>query len=197
MKLVVGLGNPGNEYAMTRHNIGFMVVDTLLKKVDLGRERNDFSGVYYKGKIAGQDVIVLKPHTYMNNSGISVREVVDYFKINLEDILVINDDLDLPTGYVRLREHCHCGGHNGIKSIDFHLNTNIYKRIRIGISKNPNIPVVDYVLGKLTEEEKPLIKKAIDEASNAIIDWMSLPFDQVMNKYNKKNIEVKDNEGTI
>jgi len=97
MKLVVGLGNPGNEYAMTRHNIGFMVVDTLLKKVDLGRERNDFSGVYYKGKIAGQDVIVLKPHTYMNNSGISVREVVDYFKINLEDILVINDDLDLNT----------------------------------------------------------------------------------------------------
>ena len=192
MRLVVGLGNPGIQYAMTRHNIGFMVVDHLLNKIDLGTERQGFSGVYYKGKINGEDVIILKPHTYMNNSGLSVRQIVDYFKIDINDILVINDDLELPTGYFRLREHCHSGGHNGIKSIDAHLGTDMYKRLRVGIGKDVNIPVVDYVLGKLTEEEKPLIKEAIEVAANAVNDWFAMPFDRVMNKYNKKMNEASD-----
>lgn len=186
MKLIVGLGNIGNEYAMTRHNIGFMVVDHLLNLVDLGNGKQGFAGTYYNGRINGENVIVLKPSTYMNNSGESVKQIVDYFKIDLDDIVVIHDDLDLPTGFLRLREHGADGGHNGIKSIDLHLGSQNYKRIRIGIGRDTFIPVVDYVLGKLSEEEKPLIKESLDLAAKAIIDWTKLPFNQVMNKYNKR-----------
>ncbi len=186
MKLIVGLGNPGNEYAMTRHNVGFMVIDHLALKNNFGNEKKAFDGGYYKVKINGEDIVFFKPYTYMNNSGYAVRQIVDFFKISIDNIVVIHDDLDLPTGYLRIREHCSSGGHNGIKSIIEHLGTDQFKRFRIGIAKVGHNQIVDYVLGKLNDEEKPLIKEAIDRAGEASLAWSKLPFEQVMNRYNIK-----------
>lgn len=194
MKLIVGLGNPGNEYALTRHNIGFMVIDYLLSHNDLGPEKSRFNSLYVKTKIGSEDVIFLKPQNYMNNSGLAVKKFVDYFKIEKENILVISDDLDLKTGQLRLREHCASGGHKGIESINAYLESEEYKRLRIGIAKDNLIPVSDYVLGKLNKEEQVLIKEAIVQASNAILDWLKEPFDKVMNKYNKKDKVEPSNE---
>lgn len=187
MKLIVGLGNPGNEYAMTRHNVGFMVIDHIAITKELGNEKKSFDGGYYRQKINGEDFIFFKPYTYMNNSGYAVRQIVDYFKIPVENIIVIHDDLDLPIGYLRIREHCSSGGHNGIKSIIEHLGTDQFKRFRIGIAKVGHEQIIDYVLGKLSEEEKPLIKEAIVKASDAALSWSKLPFAQVMSNYNIRN----------
>lgn len=186
MKLIVGLGNPGIEYALTRHNIGFMVIDHMAANNDFGNEKKGFDGVYYKTKIKGEDFIFFKPYTYMNNSGYAVRQIVDYFKIPLEDVLVIHDDLDLPTGSLRIRERCSSGGHNGIKSIISHLGTDNFKRFRIGIAKPGHSSIIDFVLGKLNEEEKVAIKQALINSSDAIKAWSKLPFNQVMSLYNKK-----------
>lgn len=186
MKLIVGLGNPGIKYAMTRHNVGFMVIDHIFSILSLTNEKEGFKGSYIKTNINGEDVIFLKPLTYMNNSGISVQEIVNYYKISIENVLVIHDDLDLPVGYLRLRERSSSGGHNGIKSIIECLNSDCFKRIRIGISKDKQIETADYVLGKFSLEEKVLIKKALELAAEASLDWLKEDFNKTMNKYNKK-----------
>ena len=186
MKLVVGLGNPGKEYQNTRHNVGFMVIEEIAKKCGFSRTFSNFKAEYYKEKLNGEDVIFFMPYTYMNLSGEAVRAIVDYYKIPLENIVVIHDDLDLPVGQVRLREFGGPGGHNGIKSIIQHLGSEKFKRVRIGISKNPLIPVVNYVLGKFTSEEKTLIDEGIIKARDAMIELPKTTFQRVMNKYNTK-----------
>ena len=184
MKLIVGLGNPGIQYALTRHNVGFMVVDHLVIRNSLGEFKEDFYGAYLKTKINNETYIIYKPYTYMNDSGRGIRAIVDFFKIDLEDILVIHDDLDLPCGKVRIRKNGGSGGHNGIKSVIEHLGSEDFKRIRIGIAKPENHEIINYVLGKLTNDEVPPIKEALEIASKAIIDWSNNTFDIVMNKYN-------------
>ncbi len=188
MKLIVGIGNPGLEYQLTRHNVGFMVIDHLAIKLGykLDNFKDGYFGGYIKTKINNEDVILFKPYTYMNDSGRGVIAIVNFFKINLDDIVVIHDDLDLETGYLRIRKNGGSGGHNGIKSIISNLNSEEFKRIRIGIAKDKNIDVVNYVLGKFTKEEQTLIKPTLDLASNAIIDMTTNTFDNVMNKYNKR-----------
>ena len=186
MKLIVGLGNPGSEYQKTRHNIGFMVVDALLKKLNIISLKEDFFGAYIKTKIQNEDFIIYKPYTFMNDSGRGVISIVNFFKIDLDDILVIHDDLDLPNGLVRLRKDGSSGGHNGIKSVIANLNSEKFKRLRIGIEKDPNIPVIDYVLGKFNKEQEEQIKIAISHSVEAICAWASNDFDVVMSKYNKK-----------
>ena len=130
MKLIIGLGNPGKEYENTRHNTGFMVLDRLSEKLNIEMTQNKFKGLYGKSKYKGEDVILLKPQTYMNLSGESVRQVMDFFKINQEDILVIYDDLDMPVGKLRLRQSGSAGGHNGIKNIILHTGSQNFNRIR-------------------------------------------------------------------
>lgn len=185
MKLFVGLGNPGEEYLFTRHNIGFMVIDRIVFTQELD-ERERFDGIYAKFKFKGEDIIVFKPDTYMNLSGEAVRQIVDYFKIKLEDIIVIYDDMDLPVGTIRLRENGGAGGHNGMKNIIQHLGSENFKRLRIGIGKSTFDEAADYVLGRIPEEEKPLYKQAIVEAANALFEWCFVDFNKVMTKYNKK-----------
>lgn len=136
MKLIVGLGNPGKEYENTRHNCGFMAIDYLAQDLGVTINQAKFKGLYAKIKVEGEDVILLKPQTYMNLSGESVSEVMKFFKIDKEDVLVIYDDLDLPVGKIRIRANGSAGGHNGIKSLIAHLNGQDFKRIRIGIDRH-------------------------------------------------------------
>ena len=186
MLLIVGLGNPGKEYEKTRHNVGFMVIDEIVKRYGFSRTFSNFKGEYYKEKVNGEEVIFLKPLTYMNLSGESVSALMRYFKIPLENLVVIYDDLALPVGQIRLREAGSAGGHNGMKSIIKLLGTENFKRIRVGIGKDPNIDIINYVLGKPKKEDLPKIEEALTKAMKASIDFVSLPFDKVMSMYNSK-----------
>jgi len=153
MKLIVGLGNPGKQYEKTRHNAGFMVMDKLADKLGVKIDQNKFKGLYTQTFIKGTKILLLKPQTFMNNSGASVQAIVDYFDIDIEDIIIIYDDLDLPVGKLRLREKGSAGGQNGVKSILRYMGTQELRRIRVGIGKDTHIPTVDYVLGKVNKED--------------------------------------------
>ena len=184
MKLIVGLGNPGKEYNKTRHNIGFMCIDKIAEYFKVELNLNKFSGKYTQFNYNGEKIILLKPGKYMNLSGEVVREFVNFFKIDINDILIICDDLDTSVGKYRLRYKGSSGGHNGLKNIELHLSTKDYKRIKVGISNDKNIDTKDYVLGKFTKDEISLINPIIDKMPDIIEDYLKLPFDNVMNKYN-------------
>ncbi len=184
MKLIVGLGNPGKDYENTRHNCGFKVIDEIAKELNVTLDKAKFKGIYTKTSYKGEEVILLKPLTYMNSSGESVVEVMNFFKIDVEDILVIYDDLDMPVGKIRLREDGSAGGHNGMKSIIQHIKTQKFKRIRVGIDKDQFIPVIDYVLGKFRKDEKVIIEETFNRAAKAALYFVETDFMKVMNKYN-------------
>lgn len=184
MKLIVGLGNPGKEYENTRHNVGFDVIDSYLKNKNLEATKNKFDGLYIDTTINDEKIIFLKPQKYMNLSGEVVRKYVDYFKVNIEDILVIHDDLDQELGKIKLKQNSSSGGHNGIKDIEKHLNTKDYKRLKIGISNNKNIDTKDYVLGKISKDDRKILDESIKICLNIIDDFIKLDFDKLMNKYN-------------
>ncbi|WP_102347996.1 aminoacyl-tRNA hydrolase [Bacillus sp. Marseille-P3661] len=188
MKYFIGLGNPGKDYEKTRHNVGFMVIDELSKRWNLPLNKEKFKGLYGSGIINGEKVILLKPLTYMNLSGESIKPLMDYYDIELEDVIVIYDDLDLPTGSIRLRTKGSAGGHNGIKSTIQHLGTQTFKRIRIGIDRPTNgMRVPDYVLGVFGAEERPTIENAIVKSADACEKWLTSPFVEVMNEFNKQS----------
>ena len=184
MKLIVGLGNPVNEYKDTRHNIGFMFIDEVANYYDIKMDKKKFSGLYGELKICNEKTILLKPQKYMNLSGKVVRKYADYFKVDITDILIICDDMDLPVGQYKLKYKGGSGGHNGLNNIELHLNTNEYKRLKIGISKNPNIDSADYVLGKIKKTDEKAIKEIINKGPAIIYDFITLSFDELMNKYN-------------
>ena len=186
MKLIVGLGNPGREYENTRHNIGFMFIDEYAKEKGIEINKKKFNGLYVDFINNGEKTILLKPQTYMNLSGESVRAFVDFFKINIEDILIISDDLDMPIGKFKLRPTGSSGGHNGLKNIELHLNTQNYKRLKIGISHNKNIDTKDYVLGNLSKENQDTINDLKKIVNNIIDDFYKLDFEKLMAKYNHK-----------
>ncbi len=183
MKLIVGLGNPGKKYEHTRHNMGFDVVDLFSELAQIDIDKDAFKGLVGRGKVFDEDVYLLKPQTFMNLSGESVREIVSYFKIPKEDIIVIYDDLDLEPGKIRLRLSGSSGGHRGIQNIIEQLGTENIKRIRIGIGK-PTYDTIDYVLGKPLKEEQVLIDEAIKKAVDALKEILKNNFDSAMNKYN-------------
>ena len=184
--LIVGLGNPGKEYDMTRHNTGFYCLDVLSDEMNQSIDKEKFKGLYTKFKYKGEDVILLKPQTYMNNSGESVAAVMQFFKIPVEDLLVIYDDMDMPVGKLRLRQKGSAGGHNGIKSIISHIGTQEFDRIRIGIGKDKLIPVVDWVLGKFSQEQQEDLNHALEQAAKAAKFSIKHSFSDTMNRYNKK-----------
>lgn len=188
MKLVIGLGNPGKEYENTRHNVGFMVVDNyILKKNIIDNWKLKFNGKYLETNIKGEKVIFVKPQLYMNLSGEVVSQFVNFYKLDLTDILVISDDLDLLTGNYKLRLKGSCGGHNGLRDIERCLGTDEYKRLKIGISKDKSIDIKDYVLGKISKDDIKLYSDLFDELVNVIDDFLSIDFRELMNKYNSKN----------
>ena len=187
MKLIVGLGNPGREYESTRHNVGFMVIDKLIEYYNCDNMKNKFGGLYSETTINNEKVIFLKPQEYINLSGIVIKRYVDYFKIDISDILVINDDLDLKTGNIKIKMTGSSGGHNGLKNIEFCLGTKDYKRIKIGISNNKQIDTKDYVLGKIDDYDMKLIKSIVEMFPTIINDYFNMSFSNLMTKYNKKN----------
>ena len=189
MKLIVGLGNPGEEYDNTRHNIGFMVIDNYAKQNNLKFSKKN-NGLFCK-VINDNSFILLKPLSYMNLSGTVIRRFVDYYKIKNEDILIIQDDLDMPVGKIKLKYKGSSGGHNGIKNIIENLNTNCFPRFKIGISNNKEIDTKDYVLGKFSKEERDKLNKIIAFSEDIINDFLNTNFERLMSKYNGENYEIK------
>ena len=187
MKLIVGLGNPGKEYEKTRHNIGFMFLDKYLKSKGISGFSNKNNGLYVKTKINGEDVIFLKPQSYMNLSGTVVSYYVNYYKIDISDILVISDDLDLNIGNFKLKSKGSSGGHNGLKNIEQMISSQNYKRLKIGISNNKDYDTINYVLGKFSRDELEILNKLQDKVNNIIDDYFTLSFSELMSKYNSKN----------
>ena len=188
MKLVIGLGNPGNNYENTRHNMGWMAIDQFAKdnNVEMHLEPK-FQGILGSIVINNEKTILLKPVTYMNLSGESVIKVMNFYKIEADDILVISDDLDSPLGRVRLRAKGSAGGHNGHKNIAQHIGTENYKRIKLGIDRSDVIPVIDWVLKKFTKDELKEIESALKKASDAIYDFASgIDFMRISSKYSEK-----------
>jgi len=182
MKLIVGLGNPGKEYAKSKHNIGFMVLSSFAAVNKLTFSRS----VKFQGEIIKmQDAILLKPKTFMNLSGISVRAVAEYYGIKNEDILVVSDDLDLPFLKIRLREKGSAGGHNGLKSIIDHLQGNDFKRLRIGIGRDDDLDVVDYVLDGFSKAQEKALQDFIITTSQILALFLSSEkFDSIMTRFN-------------
>ncbi|WP_204139542.1 aminoacyl-tRNA hydrolase [Halomicronema sp. CCY15110] len=194
MRLIIGLGNPGEKYARTRHNVGFDVLDTLARRwqIPLSHHRK-FQGEFGEGMaIAGQKVFLLKPATYMNRSGQAVRAVLDWYKLPVASILVIYDDMALPLGKLRLRPNGSAGGHNGMKSLITHLNTQDFKRLRVGIGSTQqngdrDRAVVAHVLGKFAPDEKPLVNTALDWAVDAVEMLMKQGTEVAMSNFNGRS----------
>lgn len=186
IKLVVGLGNPGKEYANTRHNLGFEVLDNIAKRLEITKWKERDGGLYFDTYIDMSRVIFLKPQRYINLSGDVMIEFVRFFNIPIEDILIVSDDLDLPVGSFRLKQKGTSGGHNGLKNIENQLQTNEYKRIKIGISNDKEMDTKDYVLGKFSIEDKKKLKTVIETVSDAVLESISTPFIELMGKYNHR-----------
>lgn len=188
MFLIVGLGNPGREYANTRHNIGFDVIETLAEQENIPVLEKKHKAVIGKGYIGGQKVILAKPQTYMNLSGESVREMIDYYKIDeREGLIVISDDVSLEPGQIRLRKKGSAGGHNGLKNIIAHLGHDEFQRVKMGVGEKPKgYDLADYVLGHFTQDERKLMDDAAKEAADAIRMIMMDGIEAAMNRFNGK-----------
>lgn len=197
MYCIVGLGNPEKKYENTRHNIGFDVIDAVAEKYSIAVRERGFKALYGKGVIEGQRVILVKPQTYMNLSGESVREVTDYYKIDPEDLIVVSDDIALAAGQIRIRKRGSAGGHNGLKNIILHLGTEDFTRIRMGVGEKPKEwDLVDYVLGHFPKEERAVVDESIKEAAKALGVLLSEGVDRAMNAYNRKKRQEKQETET-
>ena len=183
MKLIVGLGNPGKEYAMTRHNCGFRVIDSFADAAGVDIDKEHFHGVYGRFKFNGEDIFLFKPLTMMNLSGTAVQEIVHYFKIDLENVLIIYDDMAIEPGAIRLRLNGSSGGQKGMQNIIDNLGTEEIKRIRVGIGE-PQFDSIDWVLGKPSGEDKVKIDEAIERATKAIREFLIHDFQNAMSKFN-------------
>lgn len=188
MKLVVGLGNPDMKYLMTRHNTGFFVVDSLLNKLGgLTLDDTKYNGCYIETKIEGEDVIIAKPMTYMNNSGEFVGPMCNFYKINSSDVIVCHDELALSVGRIKINKDGSAAGHNGIKNVITHLGTEKFNRVRVGIGPvKEHFDIVDFVLLKWDKDEFSAMKAMFDKASDAVIDIIKNGVDHAMNNYNQK-----------
>jgi len=182
---IVGLGNPGKQYAATRHNIGFMAIDRLSERWGIPVQRNQCKALIGEGNVQGRKVHLIKPMTYMNLSGEAVRAFMDYYKKDLGDLIVIYDDLDTPFGKMRLRYKGSAGGHNGIKSIIQHTGSQQFNRIRLGISRPaPGEDIVDYVLSPFSQEELAKLPELLDKTCDSLEYLLHNPFEKTMARFN-------------
>lgn len=186
MKLIVGLGNPGLEYVHTRHNIGFELLDYIASQKKYQITKKKFNSYYEEINVNGEKVILVKPLTYMNLSGDAVIQFVNYYHINPKDILIIQDDLDMTLGKVKIVDNSSSGGHNGIKSIEQNLKTKEYFRLKIGIQKNKDMDIKDYVLGSFSKEEQNIIQNAYHKLIDIVEDFCVMSTIDLKNKYNNK-----------
>ena len=188
MYIIAGLGNPGGKYDNTRHNIGFMVIDAAAEKYHIAVTEKKHKALIGKGVIGGEKVILVKPQTFMNLSGESIREVIDYYKIEEKtELIVISDDISLDVGTLRIRKKGSAGGHNGLKNIILHLGHDEFRRIKIGVGEKPaDYDLIDYVLGHFGKEDSELIEESVKRAAEAIEKIITDGPDAAMNQFNKK-----------
>ena len=192
MYIIAGLGNPDRKYAGTRHNIGFDVVTYLSDKYNIGLSKTGFKSKLGQGFIDGEKVLLMKPQTYMNLSGEAVGEAVNFYKLDAAtDLIIVQDDIDLPPGNIRIRAKGSAGGHNGIKSIISHVGGNEFIRIKVGVGGKPEgRDLADHVLSGFDRETEPLIRKVIEKAGEAVLTIMKEGAEAAMNKYNGMTIEL-------
>ena len=188
MYIIAGLGNPGKQYAQTRHNVGFDTIDILADKYNISVDTKKHKALCGKGMIEGQKVVLAKPQTFMNLSGESVRELVDFYKIDPEEeLIVIYDDISLEPGQLRIRPKGSAGGHNGIKNIIAHLGTQVFKRVKVGVGEKPKgYDLADYVLGHFSKEDRELMEEGYDRADHAVGMILNGEIEAAMNQYNRK-----------
>lgn len=187
MKLIVGLGNPGMQYAATRHNIGFEVIDSLSEAYNIQVIKNKYKALIGEGSIGGERVILMKPQTYMNLSGEAVKACMDFHKISNQDLIVIYDDISLEVGQLRLRKAGSAGGHNGMKHIITLLGTQEFPRVKFGVGEKPaGWDLANYVLGRFQEEEMKIVGPRIGDAVKAVESIITVGIDKAMNNYNLK-----------
>jgi PTH1 family peptidyl-tRNA hydrolase len=183
-KIVVGLGNPGDEYVNTRHNIGFKVIDSLAEQLNIDVKKRKFGARFGLGRFSDKKLILLKPWCYMNRSGHPVATAVGFYKIVLTDLLVVLDDMALPPGKIRIRPAGSAGGHKGLADVIEKLGTDKFCRLRIGIGQSQNQDAVDFVLDKPAMQDSLLLDEAIQKAKQAVLSWMKNGIDAAMNKFN-------------
>lgn len=187
VKMIVGLGNPGSKYNDTKHNIGFMAVDRIVKNLDVNfTEDKNFKAEIGSDFINGEKIYFIKPTTFMNNSGIAVKALLTYYNISIKDMIIIYDDLDMEVGKIRFRQKGSAGGHNGIKSIIAHLGTQKFDRIKVGIGRpNGRMTVINHVLGKFDKNDEIMISNTLDKVDNAVNYYLQTnDFQKTMQKYN-------------
>lgn len=184
MYLIVGLGNPEEEYSNTRHNMGFNVINKLAEEYKIDVNKNKFDALLGTGSIEGEKVILLKPQTYMNLSGKSIIQVVNFYKIPLQNVFVIYDDIDIAPGLIRIRKKGSSGSHNGMKSVVAELNSEGFARIRVGIGKPENNDMINYVIGKIPKEGQEPLEEGVLKAKQAVVEILKNGLDRAMNKFN-------------
>ena len=191
MYIIVGLGNPGRDYTNTRHNIGFDVIDTLADVAGISVIEKKHKAIIGKGVLDGQKVILVKPQTYMNLSGESVRDIIDYYKVDEEqELIVVSDDTSLDVGSIRVRKKGSAGGHNGLKNIIAHLGHDTFMRVKMGVGEKPKgYDLADYVLGHFSSGERELMDEAAKTATEAIRMMMAGDVDKAMNQFNRKSTQ--------
>ncbi|MBP1927115.1 PTH1 family peptidyl-tRNA hydrolase [Sedimentibacter acidaminivorans] len=186
MYIIAGLGNPGKEYSGTRHNVGFDTIDYLAQKHNVNLNKLKFNSIYGEFNINGEKVMLVKPVTYMNRSGIAIAEIAKFYKVPIENLIVIYDDIDIAPGSLRIRPHGSSGTHNGMKSIIYQLQNDMFPRVRIGIGRNPDMDLADYVLQRFNKEERLIIDNIIKLASEAVEEIILKSLDSSMQKFNIK-----------
>lgn len=196
MIVIAGLGNPGKKYENTRHNMGFLTIDRIAEKNDIKVNKIKHRALVGDGFISGHKVLLVKPQTYMNLSGESLREVMNYYNVDIEDLIVIYDDFDIETGSLRIRKKGSAGSHNGMKSVIYQLKDDGFPRVRVGIGKSGSLDWKDFVLGKVGGAESDAISQAISNAADAVECMISEGIDIAMNKYNKKKKKTAEKEAT-
>lgn len=185
--IIAGLGNPGSAYEYTKHNMGFLAIDNLAEKLGVKVNRIKFKGLVGEGKIGSEKVILLKPQTYMNNSGESIREICNFYKIPSQNLIVLVDDIDIGFANVKIKKKGSAGTHNGLKSIIFHLQSDDFPRIKIGVGKQAEgEDLADFVLSGFTQKEGQQIEETIDRAVLSAMEIVENGVESAMNKYNKK-----------
>jgi len=190
VRLVVGLGNPGPEYAETRHNLGFKVIEALDEALGIEVKQRKFNARLGEGRHWDKKVILMKPWTFMNRSGESVAAAVGFYKLDVHDLMVVVDDMALETGMIRVRASGSAGGHNGLADIIEKLGTDEFARCRVGIGARRSPDAVDHVLGRPASEEKPVLNRAILLARDAVLCWLEFGVDRTMNEFNRTQEEL-------
>ena len=187
MYIIAGLGTPGKKYEQTRHNMGFLAVDFLAEKYDIKVNKIRFRALTGEGRIAGQKVLLLKPQTYMNLSGESVRLALEYYKVSPQELIVIYDDIDIQAGMIRIRKKGSAGTHNGMRNILYHIRTEDFPRIRVGIGSGRKEDMINYVTGSVPKDEITLLKEAADKAACGAACIVEKGIEKAMNEYNIKS----------